>query len=173
MNLNCHVTRSLKRTTRNWDSSLLRSARGQQDWLVIPCVFQCIIFWLNMKSDDVNEHEVLYWWLIRCVFCLSITNDLWDEISWESKGPLRLPWRYEILLVGLTISWCCVVNGRSPMLSKIGEAANFPGFFCVLVKNQNITGWCFQTFLEFSPPSLGRWSTLTSIFFTWVGSTTN
>ena len=42
-------------------------------------------------------------------------------------------------------------------------------------KDKQMVVWVVatQTFLEFSPRSLGKWSNLTSIFFKWVGSTTN
>ena len=36
-----------------------------------------------------------------------------------------------------------------------------------------LSKWCFQIFFEFSPRKLGKISNLTSIFFRWVGSTTN
>ena len=39
-------------------------------------------------------------------------------------------------------------------------------------KNAEFAGWWFQIFFHVQP-YLGKWSTLTSIFFKWVGSTTN
>ena len=54
-------------------------------------------------------------------------------------------------------------------ISKPKRTPKILGFFA---RPKYMTGWWFQTCFNFSP-YLGKWSNLTSIFFRWVGSTTN
>ena len=51
-------------------------------------------------------------------------------------------------------------------------AAVFPGITRTWTTQKDDLGGGFKYFL-FSPQTLQKWSNLTSIFFKWVGSTTN
>ena len=69
-------------------------------------------------------------------------------------------------------------NSKSPWKCMVGIRSGFPIGVPPIFRGENavsfreVTSWWFQTFLEFSPRTLGKMNPFWLIFFKWVGSTT-
>ena len=118
-------------------------------------------------------------------------NHQLDKIIWKSplKSPniqvlLPLPERQNLWWGPTGPRGCKVKPGEKRWTSRSCEVTKFCGFhlfFGVQMLYSNLQmdfeglWWCCYSNIldEFLPRFVGRWSNLTSIFFRWVGSTTN
>ena len=116
--------------------------------------------WVPMIAHRPHGRS-LFWTLLR-----RLDNFLTSDGAWTQQ-------KTRVVSRG-----CLGYIGEDILLSYIGELYNktlirIPIPMKQPVGKKQVTRWRFPIFLGIFNPIPGKWSNLTSIFFKWVGSTTN